>query len=60
MAGFSPHRAKEASGFFDEIKAAIVIAIGCEGDISTLSEEKRATSRGPRQRKPLEEIVRFK
>ena len=59
MAGFSPRKVKEAFEFPDEIKVVIAIAIGYEGDLSTLDEGKQATSRGPRQRKPLEEIVRF-
>lgn len=59
MAGFSPRKIKEAFEFPDEIKVVIAIAIGYEGDVSTLDERRQATSRGPRQRKPLEEIVRF-
>jgi nitroreductase len=59
MAGFSPRKVKEAFGFPDEIKVVIAIAIGYEGDLSTLDERKRATSLAPRVRKPLEEIVHF-
>jgi len=37
----------------------IAIAIGYEGDVSTLDERKRATSLALRVRKPMEEIVHF-
>jgi nitroreductase len=59
MAGFSPRRVREAFGFPDEIKVVIAIAIGYEGDVSTLDERKRATSLAPRERKPVEQIVHF-
>jgi nitroreductase len=59
MAGFSPRKVKEAFGFSDEIKVVVAVAIGYEGDISTLDERKRATSLAPRERKPLKEIVRY-
>jgi nitroreductase len=59
MAGFSPRRVKEAFGFPDAVKVVIAIAIGYEGDVSTLDERKRATSQAPRVRKPMEEIVHF-
>ncbi|MBN1979734.1 MAG: nitroreductase family protein [Anaerolineae bacterium] len=59
MAGFSPRGVKEAFGFPEEIKVVIAIAIGYEGDLSTLDERKRATSLAPRVRKPMEEIVHF-
>jgi nitroreductase len=59
MAGFSPHEVKEAFGFSDEIRVVVTIAIGYEGDVSTLDERRRAMSLAPRERKPLEEIVHF-
>jgi nitroreductase len=59
MAGFSPRRVKEAFGFPDEIKVVVAIAIGYEGDIAMLDERKQSTSLAPRERKPMEEIVRF-
>lgn len=59
MAGFSPRKVKEAFGLPDEVKVVVAIAIGYEGDISILDEAKQATSRAPRERKSLEEIVNF-
>ena len=59
MAGFSPRKVKDAFGFPNEIKVVIAIAIGYVGDITALDEKKQAMSHAPRQRKPLEEIVRF-
>lgn len=59
MAGFSPKKVREAFGLSDELKVMVAIAIGYEGDISTLSEKHQRTSRAPRERKPLEEIVSF-
>jgi len=37
----------------------VAIAIGYEGDISTLSEKHQRTSHAARERKALEEIVGF-
>jgi nitroreductase len=59
MAGFSPRKVREAFGFSEEVSVMVAIAVGYEGDISTLDEKKQAVSRAPRERKPLEEIVRF-
>jgi nitroreductase len=59
MAGFSPRKVRQAFGLSDEYKVMVAIAIGYEGDVSTLSEKHQQVSRAPRQRKPLEEIVSF-
>lgn len=59
MAGFSQRRLKAAFGFPDAWVVAVVIAVGYEGDISALREKDRRTSRAPRRRRPLAEIVRF-
>ena len=59
MAGYSPSKVKETFNFPDEFQVMVAIAIGYEGDISTLQERHQETSRRPRQRKPLEETVRF-
>jgi hypothetical protein len=37
----------------------VAIAVGYEGDISTLDERKQEISLAPRKRKPLEETVSF-
>ncbi|MDY7078895.1 MAG: nitroreductase family protein [Chloroflexota bacterium] len=59
MAGFSPRKVREAFGLTDEDEVMVAVAVGYEGDVSTLSEKHREISRAPRQRKPLEEIVSF-
>lgn len=59
MAGYSPRKVRQAFGMPDEFDVLVAIAIGYEGDISTLSEKHQQVSRAPRQRKPLEETVRF-
>ncbi|HDQ73522.1 MAG TPA: hypothetical protein ENN19_15715 [Chloroflexi bacterium] len=50
---------REAFGLSDELKVMVAIAIGYEGDISTLSEKHQRTSHAARERKALEEIVGF-
>jgi nitroreductase len=59
MAGFSPRKIRDAFDLSDEYKVMVAIAIGYEGDISTLSEKHQQISQSPRQRKPLEEIADF-
>lgn len=59
MAGFSPRKVREAFGLVDEFQVTVAIAIGYEGDISTLDERKQRQSLAPRERKPLEETVSF-
>jgi nitroreductase len=59
MAGYSPKKVREAFGLSDDFEVLVAIAIGYEGDISTLNEKHQITSRAPRQRKPLEETVSF-
>jgi len=59
MAGFSPKEVREAFGLSDECQVMVALAIGYEGDISTLKEKDQETSLAARQRKPLEEIVHF-
>jgi nitroreductase len=59
MAGFSPTTVREAFGLADEYKVMVAIAIGYEGDVSTLDEKKRAQSLAARTRRPLEDVVAF-
>ena len=59
MAGFSQRRLKPAFGIPDEYVVAVVVAVGYEGDVSTLSEQDRRASLAPRQRRPLSDIVHF-
>ena len=59
IAGFAPRKVREAFGLDDEYRVMVAIAIGYEGDISTLDERKQETSCAPRVCKPLEETVGF-
>jgi len=59
MAGYSPKKVKQAFGLADEFEVLLAIAIGYEGDISTLSDKHQQVSRAPRERKPVEEIASF-
>jgi nitroreductase len=59
MAGFSPSKVREAFGLADECEVMVAIAVGYEGDVSTLSERHQQMSQAPRERKPLGEIVSF-
>ncbi len=59
MAGYSPRKVRQAFDMPDEFEVMVAIAIGYEGDISTLSEKHQKISRAPRQRKPLEGTVSF-
>ena len=59
MAGFSPKKVREEFGLPDEYKVMVAIAVGYEGDLSTLSEKHQQTSQAARERRPLSEIVSF-
>lgn len=59
MAGYSPGKVKEAFDFPDEFEVMVAIAIGYEGNVSTLTEKHQRTSQAPRQRKPPSETVSF-
>ena len=59
MAGYAPAKVKELFGIPDEFEVLIAIAIGYEGDISTLAERHQKVSRAPRERQPLEENFYF-
>ena len=59
MAGYSPRKVRQAFDMPDEFEVMVAIAIGYEGDISTLSEKHQKISRASRQRKPLEGTVSF-
>ncbi len=55
MAGYSPSKVKDLFGIPDEFEVLVAIAIGYEGDVSTLAERHQKMSRAPRERNPLEE-----
>jgi nitroreductase len=59
MAGFSPSKVRQAFGLAGEYQVMVAIAVGYEGDLSTLSDRHREMSQAPRERKPLEETVSF-
>lgn len=59
MAGYSQRKLKEAFDFPDSFEVMIVIAIGYEGDVSTLEKRHQKTTRAPRKREPLEAIAVF-
>lgn len=59
MAGYAPDKVKELFGLSDEYEVLVAIAIGYEGDISTLQERQQKISRAPRERNPLEENFSF-
>jgi nitroreductase len=59
MAGYSPSKVQEIFGLPEDMLVLIAIAIGYEGDISTLEERHQKTSLAERERKPLEETVSF-
>ena len=57
MAGFSPSKVRQAFDIPGEYRVLVAIAVGYEGDISTLSEKHQNISRASRQRKPLSDMV---
>jgi nitroreductase len=59
FAGLSQEKLKQAFGLEEEYQILVGIAIGHEGDISTLTEKHHAHATSPRQRRPLSETVSF-
>ncbi len=59
MAGFSPRKVRAAFDMGDEFEVMVAIAIGYEGDLSTLSEKHQRISQAERQRQAIEEMVGF-
>ena len=57
MAGFSPDVAAKAFALPDGTEAVTAIAIGKVAAPETLDEDTRQKEQGPRQRRPLSEIV---
>jgi len=55
MAGFQPALLRQAFGLPDAYTVLVVIAVGYEGDLDTLSEKHREVSRAARGRRPIEE-----
>ena len=59
MAGFRPSVIREEFNIPESYTILIVIAVGCEGDLSTLKENHQKVSVAPRTRNPLEENFFF-
>jgi nitroreductase len=54
MAGFNPAVIREEFRIPEAYAILVVIAVGYEGDLSTLKEHHQKVSVAPRTRKPLE------
>ena len=59
MAGFQPAVIREAFGIPESYTILVAIAVGYEGDLSTLKENHQKVSVAPRTRNPLEENFFF-
>ena len=59
MAGFKPAVIRETFGIPESYTFLVVIAVGYEGDLSTLNENHQKVSVAPRKRNPLEENFFF-
>ena len=57
MAGFDQAKAREAFAIPEIYAIGSVMALGYQGDPSTLGEQYQAQEQAPRSRKPLSEIV---
>ncbi len=60
MAGFDPAAIREAAGLEADEEPLVVVAVGRpSGDESHLPEHYRKIAHAPRERKPIEDIVRW-
>ena len=59
MAGFKPAVIQEAFRIPEAYTILVVIAVGYEGDLSTLKDNHQKVSVAPRARNPLEENFFF-
>lgn len=59
MAGFNVDEAKNVLGIAEDMTLEILMAVGKPGDIEELNEKHRESEQGPRQRKPLDQIMSF-
>jgi len=57
IAGYRPTAVKEALGIPEEYVLITLVIVGRPGDDTGLSDSHRAIERGPRERRPLSEIV---
>lgn len=59
IVGFDAKAAAAALGLPPEATLVILVVVGRPGDASGLSEKHRESERGPRVRKPLDEVAAF-
>ena len=57
MAGFDQAKAREAFAIPEIYAIGSVMAMGYQGDLTSLSEHYQAQEQSPRSRKPLSEMV---
>jgi len=57
IAGYNPVRVKEMLGIPEEYTLITLVIVGRPGDVSQLSDQHREIELGPRDRKPLAEVM---
>jgi len=57
IAGYSPAKAAKVLGLEEDLVLVTLVVVGKPGDESLLAEWQRAREQGPRERKPLSELV---
>jgi len=57
IAGYNPVKVKEILGIPDDYTLITLVIIGRSGDVSQLSDQHREIELGPRDRKPLAEVM---
>ncbi|MGQ9477989.1 MAG: redoxin domain-containing protein [Candidatus Bipolaricaulia bacterium] len=57
IAGYDPLKVKEALGIPKDYTLITLVILGKPGDVATLSEKHLEIELGPRERKPLEEVL---
>ncbi|MBN1834298.1 MAG: nitroreductase family protein [Spirochaetales bacterium] len=59
IAGYKPEEIKEALGIPRELVLLTLVIIGYPGDESHLNEKHVALEHSPRERKPMDEVIRY-
>jgi len=57
IAGYNPLKVKEILGIPEDYTLITLVIVGRPGDVSDLSEQHREVELGPRDRKPLSEVL---
>lgn len=57
IAGYDPLKVKGALGIPEDYVLITLVIVGRRGDVASLSEKHREIELGPRERKPLEEVL---